>query len=303
MMKKKLIERWALVPELKSLVIKIDSLLSKGKFQSEIIPFKLIDGKLDLRGLNISGKELKKVEIKNANFTFSSFADCWIENSLFEKCYFEKVDFSSFSDHKNIFKECYFKSCKFSNASIGHGGSEFSNCEFEDCNFLKAIFVRAEFINVIFKNSRINNIDFNASSFENCSFEGELRNIWFRGGFPLESDISYFGVPKKNEMKNVSFINAELHDLTFSDNCDLSTIKIKYSDRYYVYDKWKERLSYLKSNILNWNEREKKEAEIFINVYSVHAKKQDWQIINIDDIERDYGKEVAFKIVSCMDSF
>jgi len=146
-------------------------------------------------------------------------------------------------------------------------------------------------------------IDFDASFFDNCIFEGELNDVWFRGGFPLHSDCDRFGVPKKNEMKNVSFEKAELKDLTFSDNCDLSSVRIKNNDKYYKYNHWEKRLEFLKSEISNWEEKEKKEAEIFSDVHLVHAKSQQWYIINREDMERNYGKEVAVKIINKLNRF
>ncbi|MDM1039228.1 hypothetical protein HX057_02840 [Myroides odoratimimus] len=47
---------------------------------------------------------------------------------------------------------------------------------------------------------------------------------------------------------------------------------------------------------------EQREIEIFINVYSVHAQNQEWYILNIEDVEIEYGKEIAYKIVSFLNS-
>ncbi|GGH16421.1 pentapeptide repeat-containing protein [Sphingobacterium alkalisoli] len=303
MTKKYLIERWEVEPQLRFILNKINDLLKGGNVQSRINTYEFVDGKLDLRGIIINERTIAKLELQNADLTFSSFKDCWIENSLFEKCNFEKVDFSKFSDHKNIFKECYFKNCKFNYASLGDGGTSFSECVFEDCNFFKTIFIRPEFVGVSFKNCKINSIDFFGSSFESCCFEGNLKDIWFRGGFPLQVDYSNYGIPKRNEMKNVSFVNAELEDLTFSDNCDLSSVKIKSSDKYYKYERWKERLEFLKMEDRNWSDKEKKEAEIFANTYLVHAKNQEWHIINREDVERDHGKDIALKIINHLNNF
>jgi uncharacterized protein YjbI with pentapeptide repeats len=304
MKKKYLIERWNVEPQLKLLLNKIIELFKiGGKFQVETIPVEVIEGTFDLRGINANDRKIIGCEFRNINFSFSSFDNTWIENSFFEKCLFDKVDFSDSSDHRNYFKECIFSACKFNYAAIGYDGTKFVNCIFENCKFTKTIFNRPEFVDVFFKNSQIKNIDFNASSFEHCSFEGELKDVWFRGGFPLHSDIEHFGKPKKNEMKNVSFENAELEDLTFSDDCDLSTVKIKNSYKYYKYDRWKERLEFLKSESQNWNDREKKETEIFVNACLGHAKNQEWYIINRNDIERYFGKDIALKIMNQLNSY
>jgi fluoroquinolone resistance protein len=129
-----------------------------------------------------------------------------------------------------------------------------------------------------------------------------LKNVWFRGGFPLQSDIIHFGSPKKNEMREVSFENAELEDVTFSDNCDLSTVTIKSSNHYYKYNRWKSKLEFLKLESLNWDNFEKKEIDIFLKTYLVHAEHQDWYIINRNDLERDYGKDVSLKIIDSLNN-
>ncbi len=297
MSKKDLIERWKIDPQSKLVFKKIIDLITiGGKFQWENISIELVEDKIDLRGFDLGGQKIVKSEFNNIDFSFSTFKNTWVESSSFEGCHFDKVDFSDFSDHGNFFKKCSFTDCKFNAAAIGFDGTNFLECLFDNCKFNKTIFNRPEFVGVHFKNIRIKNIDFNASSFENCFFEGALKDVWFRGGFPLQSDNNYYGTPKKNEMKNVSFENADLEDLTFSDQCDLSTVRIKQSEIYHKYNRWKERLDLLKIESLKWSDKERKEADIFVNTYLVHAKNQDWYIINKNDVERDYGSDVSVKI-------
>ena len=46
------------------------------------------------------------------------------------------------------------------------------------------------------------------------------------------------------------------------------------------------------------DEHQRNEAARFVKVYSVHAPTQEWNIINLDDLEKHYGgKEVAIKII------
>lgn len=255
---------------------------------------------LDLRGASFELLTIKNCLINNVDFSYSSFRNCWLENLKFENCYFYKVDLSQISDHNNTFINCNFVECNFNGAGIGYKGSKIISSKFEKCNFTRTIFNRPEFVDVKFEKCKLKNIDFSASSFESCSFEGLLNNVWFRGGFPLQSLINTFGQPKKNEMKFVSFENAELIDLTFSDNCDLSSVSVGNSDIYIKFDHWKNRLDQLKVNLKDWEELERKEAEIFFDVYSVHAVKQDWYILSRYDIDKQYGKEISEKIINTM---
>ena len=303
MTRKEITERWLENSQAVALE-KIQKLLLRGgELSHKLSPFGFCENKSDFRGLLVDKLTLKNNKLENIDFSFSDFERTWIEKSLFKQCVFISVNFSEFSDHGNKFKECTFINCKFSGAAIGYDGSLFESCIFEKSNFTRTLFSRPEFVNCLFKLCRLKNIDFNASYFEDCNFEGALADIWFRGGFPSVSDIEYFGTPKKNKMKNVSFENAELNDLTFSDDCDLSTVKIRNTNCY-KYDNWDERLQFLKSKINNWdNQNEKKEAERFVWVYSVHSKNQKWYIINVDDIIRMFGKQVAVKIVGILNDW
>ncbi|GEP96526.1 pentapeptide repeat-containing protein [Chitinophaga cymbidii] len=304
MLKKDITKRWEIEHNMRIVIEEVMQLFqSGGELQRKISSFGLIEGKADFRGINAKGKRINKCLFENVDFSFSSFKSTWVENSKFDTCRFYKVDFSDFSDHGNMFKECVFIDCKFNKAGIGYNGSSFSNCFFEMCNYSKAIFIRTEYVASFFKDCRIKNIDFNASSFEDCIFEGLLDDVWFRGGFSLKSDYEYYGLPKVNEMKNVSFEKAELKDVTFSNNCDLSTVRIDSDGQYYKYNNWKMRLEFLNLRMSMLKEGEKKEVLFFVNTHLVHAKDQDWYIINIDDLERDYGKNVASEIINGLNNF
>lgn len=302
-------DRWRKEPELIILNSKLQKLFQHGgtiQSGSNSATLSLVDERIDLRGIRAEQKFIKTCKSEGVDFSHSSFADRWIERSRFVNCRFDNTDFSLFTDHGNVFDDCSFYNCKFNGGAIGYDGSKFLNTRFEKCNFTRTIFTRPEFVSVDFVRCRLKGIDFCAASFEECDFVGELDDVWFRGGFATQiasMQIENFGVPKKNQMKNVSFEYAELHDLTFSDDCDLSTVTIMNSGDYLRFDDWKARLEYLKSEIAAWPEHERKEAEIFANSFPVHATYQFWMIINRDDVERDYGKDIAAKILELLQSW
>ncbi len=190
-------------------------------------------------------------------------------------------------------------------SAIGYRGTQFNTCTLDRCSFQRAVFTRAEFVDTEFTNCKLNGVDFNASSFENCRFEGVLEDVWFRGTYGHESFFSEFGQPKQNKMLNVSFENADLRDPAFSNGCDLSTVKIKRNGRYFKYDDWHQRLQYLREEIEAWDdEHQRNEAARFVKVYSVHAPTQEWDIVNLDDLEKSYGgSEVAQKIINVLNSY
>lgn len=298
MSKNILAQRWQASTSMKITTEKIMQIFQNGGELLPIFsPFELIGDKLDFRGINVNDREIKNCVFNDIDFSFSSFKSTWIKNTKFHNCRFNKVDFSGFSDHGNLFDSCNFFDCKCNNAGIGYDGSTFNNCIFERCNYSKTVFIRPEYTKSFFKDCKINRLDFNASSFENCFFEGKLNDVWFRGGFPLQSDYEYYGIPKLNEMKNVSFEKAELRDITFSNNCNLSTVRVNNNSKYYIFNIWEKRLKFLLSGVCEWSIQERKEVDIFVNTHLVHAKTQEWNIINIDDLERDYGINIALKII------
>jgi uncharacterized protein YjbI with pentapeptide repeats len=301
---KNLVTRWEENSIARIASQKIFQLTQKGgRLFQEYSPFGLLEtNMIDCRGFVTHGKPVKNSEFENVDFSYSNFKSTWIEKSIFKKCTFEAVDFSEIADHGNQFKDCTFLSCRFNKAAIGYSGSKFSNLVFDNCNFTMTVFIRAEFSNSKFNQCRLKGIDFNASSFEDCVFKGVLEDVWFRGEFPLSSDVKEFGKPKKNEMRNVSFESADLIDVTFSDNCNLSSVKIKNDGNYLKYDNWKKRLTWLKSKVASWENSKRKEAEIFITSSLVHAEKQDWEIVNLDSLKKQCGPEVSTKIITELNS-
>lgn len=137
-------------------------------------------------------------------------------------------------------------------------------------------------------------MDLQASSFENCEFIGKLENVWFRGGFPTDSLKKEFGFAKPNKMLNVSFEKAILHDITFSDNCDLSTLILPKQGKYLFFDNWDEQLNMiLDKGTTNQPVNIANEIASFVAIYKVHSEKQKYYILNIEDLLREYSEKAV----------
>lgn len=256
---------------------------------------------IDFRGYAAHRSLVKGVFANGLDLSFVDFSGSWLEGNRLEDCLFVGTDFEDVSDHGNMFVNCVFNRCKFNLAVLGYKGSKYRNCTFRECDFQGSSFVRPEFTDTDFLSCRLKGVDFNASSFENCKFEGLLEEVWFRGTFPTELQVQEFGQPRINKMVDVSFENAELVDLTFSDGCDLSSVKLEKGETYLRFDMWNKRLVFLASEVEAWpDERQRRTAESFIKVYSVHAARQEWEILNMDDLKRFYGIEVAPMIVETL---
>lgn len=254
---------------------------------------------LDYRGINLETIEINNLYCNKIDFSFSNFQYSRITKSIFIDVIFDSVDFKNMVEFGNAFINCSFVNCKFNIATLGFEGSKYQSCIFNKSNFIKCNFIRAEFDSCIFENCKLKNIDFYGSSFENCSFIGVLDDVWFRGNFPHPSDYKSFGYPKKNEMKNVSFENAELRNLAISDNCDLSTIILPQNKNYIIFDKWKNRLRHLQDEVQKWNnEKDKETALLFIRINGRYE--QNWILLNIKEDVGYYGEDELFKILDCL---
>lgn len=274
-----------------------------GTLRKEHSPFGIMDNNIvDFRGLDLSKRQISKIKIENADLSHSILHSSWIEKSIFENVIFDKVDFTEISDKGNLFKKVSFFTCKFNRAGLGYNGSLYLDCIFDYSSFERTSFIRVEYNGCKFINCKLKGIDFNASSFENCSFVGKLENVWFRGGYGYPNDEKEFGKAKKNQMENVSFVEATLEGVNFSNECDLSTVKLPQTGSYLIFNDWAKRLEHLKAIITGWPPSQKKEAEIFVNSYLVHAKTQNWFLINIEEIQQDFGIDVASNIIIALNN-
>ncbi|WP_430909125.1 pentapeptide repeat-containing protein [Maribacter sp. 2-571] len=253
--------------------------------------------------LDFDNVKILKKELVQGTYEKGSIHNCWLENSLFREVTFIRTDFSHTSDHGNVFDTVNFKNCKLNRAAIGYDGSKYMNCVFENCNFTGAIFIRGEFDDCKFVNCKLKGVDFGASSFMNCSFEGKVMDVWFRGGYAASYGEKEFGKARANTMLNVSFEEAELEYPTFSNNCDLSTIRLPKKGNYHLFDKWPERLTFLKGEIESWPEMEKKDAMDFIEAHMVHAKTQPWYAIGGRELEEDYKNLIWPKLIDGLKRF
>ena len=98
-------------------------------------------------------------------------------------------------------------------------------------------------------------------------------------------------------MTDVSFLDASLWGITFSDACDLSSIVLPREGHYRLYSGWKNRLEHLAKIVEAWSEAERYEATIFVRSHLVHAVKQNWYLINCDKIIHDYPGAIGTKII------
>lgn len=211
----------------------------------------------------------------------------WLKNKTFRNCTFDRCDFKDMADHGNNFDMCVFERVNFRYSILGYDNSKYTNCIFRKVKFGR--FIKAIFENCVFEDCDLDGVDFNASSFNQVSFSGPLRNVWFRGHFPTSSQEKEFGKSICNEMRKVSFEEASLHDIDFSDNCKLSSIVLPAEGLYAYYGEWRQQLKQITED----SQKEihtKEEGALFNRIYSVRARTQNEYILNIDDLSKEYSK-------------
>jgi uncharacterized protein YjbI with pentapeptide repeats len=255
-------------------------------------PFGFVSGNglLDLRCLSLPNKaELRDVAFRNADLSAARFNGARVERCIFENVLFDETSWENVSDHGNTFAACSFIKTIFRGAILGYKGSHFHGCKFTEASFEYAQFIRPEFDDCTFKDCRYGGVDFNASSFERCEFSGEVRGVWFNGEFALPSQRERFGPPKPNRMLDVSFAHATLIEVSFGNNCDLSSvIPPSDSDHLFIPD-WENCLIKLQATVQNWTSDERAAGEMFCKTHLIGAWAQDSYIVSFLDLMQFYG--------------
>jgi len=254
-------------------------------------------GLIDLRSLVLpEHAELRRITLRSADCTAVSLKANWIEMSVFSEVLFDEGSLHNLGESGSAFERCSFRGANFRRSRIGYGPTRFTRCHFVRADFIQAGFVRPEFDYCSFDNCTFSGVNFNGASFERCEFRGEVRGVWFHGGFQYDSDREKYGEPRPNKMTGVSFRNAKLVDVTFSDRCDLSSVVPPDDKRQAIFDRWPERIRSVFEQSRTWAEPFKKEGENFLKACAVHARNQDWYVIGLDTLVSMYGKESGAKI-------
>lgn len=293
-MDRKLVNRWT--PKL------VTELLAAARRGASFCPFgRTAEGLIDWRGLPLSERlKVKGARFASADLSMSVIRNVWFENCVLEGLRLEDADMSQMADHGNRITNCLFRGAILRDSAIGYGGSRFEHCVWEEAQFGGAVFIRAEFDGCIFRSCDINGVDFNGSSFSACQFIGEIRDVWFRGGFGLRSDEEAFGAPRTNTMTGVSFEECTMRSVTFSDGCNLEGVTLPRAGGYRLVTEWPNRLQHLRRVSKSWGEAEKVEAEVYVRAHEAHAANQLMMVVGMDELVEEYGVDVGRRIMRAL---
>lgn len=286
--KKALIERWK-TNEGKANREKVIKCFLDNRPIEELPFMEIVNGHLDLRGITFENLTVfTKMQISNVDFSYSDFG-CWLlKECKFENVIFEMCDCTEMAQYECQFKDCKFIKSKFITAGFGIRGGKYINILFEECNFKDSHFYNPDFIDCIFKNCKLNKVDFNASHFTNVKFIGKLDDVWFRGENWRDNERK-----KLQEMgwglnpMIIDFSEAELHNLTISNRCDLSRVIMPNDEKHFLIKNFIKTIKYLKIKVSTVKDQNRRKfIELFIKMYE-RGYEQDFLILNIDDMVDD----------------
>lgn len=277
------------------------SAIQHKEFAPSLTPFSICGGYYDMRGFSVSSlREVADCAFQDTELSKAVFSSIYLSGCDFRNVRFDSADLSHISDFGNRFEKCSFQQVDFRGATIGGQGSSFSDCDFDRCTFRNAAFLRPEFSQCTFRECDLRGVDFNGSSFVECTFAGALYDVWFRGGFAYPTETERFGVPRKNTMLRVSFTDATLMWVTFSNHCDLSTIVLPDDGHHRLYDHWKGRMERASDLIRHWDEEPRTAAANYLRTFQVHAQSQSWNVLNDREVIEELGEQVGARLLEAL---
>jgi uncharacterized protein YjbI with pentapeptide repeats len=210
-----------------------------------------VDGRIDLRNLNVSERRLERVVESNIG-TFRKFGGI----TKIEGANWDKLDFSSSDLSHLVLTDCEITDCVFNYCSMrgiraratSFINSRFHSADLRDsllggfrenrrnvfrdvgfikCDLRETFYKEAEFNKCHFRNCKLDRVEFGSSTFEDCSFEGELKEVifyrraWDKGNFP------------ENRMARVDFSKARLRMCAFR-GLDMTDATFPHDDEHII---------------------------------------------------------------------
>jgi len=282
----------------------------------------LSDRRLDLRGIQLPAKgaytpgvtigasfspslplqnKVASTCFNSVDLAFVNLSGRWIQDSKFTNVLFLRSNLERISVHSTHFIKCVFDQTNFDGAGIAYSGTRYEHCVFKKVKFSTTAFACAEFDDCTFEECKFNNADFCGCSFERCTFIGKVHDVWFRGHYPSVPDkpeiyndfVRKFGSARPNKMKDVDFSNAALSDITFSDECDLSTCKLPHDEFVVGFSRWPKVLQAVEARIpFMFNPDDGKVLEL-VKVDVAQGESQQWYIVNF----RDFSKFLSLNVI------
>jgi uncharacterized protein YjbI with pentapeptide repeats len=311
--------RWT-SPEGRENLTRVLECLKKGKTLGNLDFINTHKGRLDLRGFTFPDCRTEE------KFSIDGYeVELLEEVPVFKKTIVANADFSGGKLGPSIWKKCTFKNVLFDEANLS--GFKARGCRFDSVSFLKADVRGAAFLrlkrqdtilqNVTFRESdmrtvvfdmpmiegcdfsfaNLKKVNFSGSRFKNCKFAGLVEEVFFRGYNPYQRRKI------RNPMESIDFSEAELRNVAFRDEIDLSKVKFPKDEECLVL--YNQREVYLKARKVierEWTGDHRKWAlGLMKNLYLKESKKgQHMDFYNKKDDMKYFGEEYANRFFSLL---
>lgn len=251
-------------------------------------------GLQDWRGIPLSKLDaLEGLEVCEGDFSSGNLSQLRVSKCAFRGCVFDGSNLQRVIIRSCKFEECRFRRTDLRFAQIGTSGSSFDRCIFEKVRVTRAGFHNPVFREMKFWGKDWGNVDFGASGFWDCVFSGAIRGVTFRGDYQFPGQREMNGIPEGTGLHDVSFEDAELHWVGFTNGCALDHIILPRSGSSFLCrnDVLIECESWLKLEFPKLQGIEK-----FFEIIRVHASLQTERLVSEHDIGYFCGPENGHEI-------
>lgn len=273
------------------------------------LPLGIKDGRLDLGGLILlkprpkrtfqfsgvpvtemgAAVTIKGAKWRNLDFSGSKLACLRLFEAEIANCRFDRCQLEDLRIWTTTFRECSFIAANLRSAVLGGvldgKRTSYTNVDFSEADLRETVYQAAAFEGCIFRNCKLQRVDFQTSTFVDCVFEGELRDVLFyERGFQGESF-------PKNEMINVDFSRAMLHDIGFR-RLSLDRVKLPNDSEHIMIRDAADTLDRLTTALNAQGDTTARKLAAFLNIdREWRPANQAQAVINIQDLEETVGAD------------
>jgi len=235
-------------------------------------------------GASIQGAKWQNLDFTGSKLNGLRLFDCELRNCRFDRCHLRDLRVWA-----TTFGECSFTGANLRKSVLGgvRNGkrNSYSGVDFSGADLRETVYKAAAFERCIFRDAKLERIDFQTSTFEDCVFEGELRDLLFyRRGFDGDAYPA-------NEMVNVDFSRAKLHDIGFR-GLTLDRVKLPEDTDHIVIKNVDITLDRLTAALKHQDDTTAKKLTAFLNIDRKWiAPNQVQKVINVQDLADTVGRE------------
>jgi len=278
------------------------------------------DGLVDLRGLKLDKRRPQaRFRVGQATFDYLptkpifddlvlrdvDLSGAFLEDSYWRNCSFKHVRLDRVRCRGVNFASSDMDSVSFARADLRFvnwgldrlDGPVLSRVDLVKCDLRRSTYGHPLFQNCKWVDCNLKGVNFAGSRFEDCTFEGLIDAVWFHGH---DHDPDPRIAALRNPMKNVDFSRAELRDVDFSHEIDLTMCKFPehgYIRMEYPREVHRRAIERIKA-AWSGQAREKAIAYLEVMLRDHFREEQPFTLIRPVDFEKSpLGREVGLGIV------